>query len=167
MENCRRIIPWIALLSVVATIAALPPQASAADPRVMRALNEAGLKYEVDDDGDYRVVMSWSEDNRSHLVFVNSLTEIMGGTEIREVWAVAYMSGEPSISGKLALRLLEDNARYKLGAWETGSNANGVRVHFNAKIPADASPALLQEVIGAVSATADELEKELLGTDEL
>jgi hypothetical protein len=167
MERARRIVPWIALLSVAAAVTVFAPQASAADPRMMRALNETGLKYEVDEDGDYKVVVSWAEDGRSHLVFVNSLTEVMGGQEIREVWAAAYMAGEPSIPGKVALRLLEDNSKYKIGAWELVSNDGGVRVLFNAKVPATASPEFLQEVINAVAVFADELEKELLGSDNL
>jgi len=167
MDTNRRIVPLIALISVLAALTLGASYAGAADPRVMRALNEAGLKHDIDDDGDYRVVVAWTDDDRSHLVFVNSLTEVLGGVEIREVWAVAYMVAEPSIPGKVAIRLLEENSKFKIGAWETGSNENGVRVHFNAKVPADASPAYLHEVINAVSATADELEKELLGTDEL
>ena len=167
MDTSRRILPLIALISVLAALTLGAPEASAADPRVMHALNEEGLEYDVDDDGDYRVVVSWSDDDRSHLVFVNSQTQVLGGAEIREVWAVAYMAAEPSIPGKVAIRLLEDNSKCKIGAWETRSNENGVRVHFNVKVPADASPAFLREVVNAVSATADELEKELLGTDEL
>ena len=167
MNRTPRVVPLIALLSVVAAVAVFAPQASAADPRVMRALNEEGLKYEVDDDGDYMVVMSWEEDGRSHLVFVNSQVEVMGGEEIREVWAVAFRSSQPSIPGKLAIRLLEENSKFKIGAWEMGSNENGVRVHFTARVPTTAGSAFLHEVIDAVSVTADEMEKELLGTDEL
>ena len=49
------------------------------DSRVEKALKKLGLKYEVDEDGDFKLVFA-VEDNRS-------TTETLGKMEIREVWS--------------------------------------------------------------------------------
>jgi hypothetical protein len=134
---------------------------------VRRALEALGLQFEVDDDGDYRVIMAWSEDGRSQLVFVNSNTETLGDAEIREVWTVGYKKATDELSSRVASKLLEESSTYKIGAWEVVWRGETVLGVLNAKIPADASAKYLGEVINVVAATADEMEKELLTTDEL
>ena len=155
------------LLVVACIVLGLATAAEAADPRVRRALEALGLEYEVDDDGDYRVIMAWSEDERSQLVFVNSKTETLGDAEIREVWTVGYKKETDALAHRVAVKLLEETSSYKIGAWEVVWRGETVLAVLNAKIPADATAKYLGEVINVVSATADEIEKELLTTDEL
>jgi len=138
-----------------------------ADLRVRRALESQGLEFEIDADGDYRVIMAWSEDGRSQLVFVNSNTETLGDAEIREVWTVGYKKETTELAQRVAAKLLEASSTYKIGAWEVVWRGETVLAVLNAKIPADATPKFLGEVINVVSATADETEKELLTTDDL
>jgi len=156
-----------ALLVVAVVMAGLTSTAEAADPRVRRALESLGLEFEVDADGDYRVIMAWSEDGRSQLVFVNSNTETLGDAEIREVWTVGYKKETTELAQRVATKLLEASSTYKIGAWEVVWRGETVLAVLNAKIPADATAKYLGEVINVVSATADEIEKELLTTDEL
>ena len=60
-----------------------------ADLRVQSALDDAGLKYTIDDDGDFRLLFG-QEDDRSQLVWINSNTEEYGNMELREVWGIGY-----------------------------------------------------------------------------
>jgi len=135
------------------------------DARVKAALDELGLKYEIDKDGDFKLVFEFEEDGRSQLGYINSKTEHFEQFEIREIWSPAYQSAEP-FSARVANRLLEDSFSKKLGGWQTMLN-NGQNVAvFAAKVSADSDPTSLYAAIRLVYATADEMEKELLGTDD-
>jgi len=165
---------WLGLgvgrLSAQSPPAEAPPAeegATKADQRVSKALDEVGWRYEVDRDGDYRVIMSWQEDGRSQLVFVTSATNTLGGQEIREVWSEGWRREGDSFPPAIAVRLLEANAGYKIGAWELHRVAGAARAAFTARIPADCPAEFLGKVVSTVAVTADEMEKELLSTDDL
>ncbi len=143
------------------------PQAGASDPRVARALDAVGVRYEVDADGDYRVTLGWEEDGRSQLLWVNSRVTTLGGVDIREVWSIGYRTDGGGIPPSIADRLLKDNATFKIGAWEVGTNRGLPVARFVARIPADCSSEFLHAVVRAVAVNADELEKELLRSDDL
>ena len=138
----------------------------AGDPRVERLLEAADLNYEVDADNDFRLVIEFN-DGRSQLLWVLSNTTELDDLEIREVWSVAYRSETP-LPTRVASRLLSQNANVKIGAWQTRKMGDEYVALFSAQIAADTDPATLLTVIQAVSATADEMEIELLGgSDEL
>ncbi|MFM7378235.1 MAG: hypothetical protein ACKO1O_08935 [Erythrobacter sp.] len=62
-------------LSVLAGLAAATAvPAAAKDASVERRLDSAGLKYEVDDDGDYKLTFNYSKEGRTQLVFVSGTT---------------------------------------------------------------------------------------------
>lgn len=145
------------------------PEAGARQPdeRVRQALEAVGWKYDVDRDGDFRVIISWEEDGRSQLVFVNSATNSLGGQEVREVWSEGWRRSGDTFPPAIAVRLLEANASYKLGAWELRRAGGVARAAFTARIPANLPAEQLQAVISTAAVTADEMEKELVGTDDL
>ncbi len=150
-------------MPVVAMVGA--KEGSRGDSRVRTLLEKADLKYEVDEDGDFRLVFEW-EDGRSQLVFISSATSALDGLEIREVWSVGYLS-EDMMPAKIMKNLLEENAEVKLGAWQLlrmGEKDAGV---FSAQIAADTDAKTLGTVLNAVSITADEKEKELMKSDDL
>lgn len=135
------------------------------DQRVKVLLDKANLKYKVDKDGDFRLLMGFG-DKRSQLVFITSQTSKLEHMEIREVWSVGYVS-TGTIPSSVAKNLLRENARVKLGAWELvrfGGKEAGV---FRAKIAAETDVKTLVETIGTVASTADEKEKELTSKDDL
>jgi len=144
-----------------------PEEARAADPRVRQALDAVGWKYEVDRDGDFRVILSWQEDSRSQLVFVNSVTNTLEGLEVREVWSEGWRREGDTFPPAIAVRLLEANAGYKIGAWELRRAGGAARAIFTARVPVSLSAEQLEAVVSTVAITADEMEKELLGTDDL
>jgi hypothetical protein len=87
------------------------------DPRVRAILEAEDIKYEVDSDGDYKIVIGF-EDNRSQAVFINSNTENFAGVEIREVWSIG-LRGSGQLSAEMANELLRRNSQYKVGGWST------------------------------------------------
>lgn len=147
---------WLAIpSSAVAEDAAM-------DPRVEAALKASGLAYGIDG-GDFRLKYEL-DGGRSQLVWVASGTATLAELEIRDVWSVAYRAKGP-VPPDMALRLLTENARMILGAWQLNQGRDEYLVVFSAPVSATADPATLAEVIEVVTLSADRIEKELTGQD--
>jgi len=138
---------------------------AAGDARVRNALRQTDLKFETDKDGDYRLLFSF-DDDRSHLVIIRSKTVEWGSMEIREVFAIGYKDTN-RLSAELMEKLLKENALKKSGAWEMTESGNTKYAVFCVKVAADCDPDALETVVRGVATTADEMEKLILGTDEL
>jgi hypothetical protein len=135
----------------------------APDARVEANLKAASLAYTLDG-GDFRLNFDLP-DGRSQLVWVASGTATLDRLEIRDVWSVAYRA-KGALSYEMSLRLLMENARMILGAWQVNQGADEYLVVFSAPVSATADAATLQEVIEVVTLSADRIEKELTGKDE-
>lgn len=133
--------------------------AAAKDASLEKRLDARGTKYEIDDDGDYKIVVSWQKEERSQIVFVGGKTEEVGGLVIREVFAPAAIMSQNEVGGKEALALLEAAGRTKFGSWEI----RGGVVYFVAKVFDDISADKLDAVIIVIAETADDKEIELTG----
>lgn len=133
------------------------------DSRVEAALKEAKLGYRIDD-GDFRLDYSVA-DGRSQRVWVASRTARITKLEFRDVWSVAYR-GTGQVPAELARRLLSENVRMVLGAWQVNQAPDDYLVVFLVPVAADAAAATLQEIIEAVTISADRMEKELTDKDE-
>jgi hypothetical protein len=136
------------------------------DPRIKAVLEELEIMYEVDRDGDYKVLFKWEDDGRSQVAFINSGTERLDKLELREIWSAAYISEKP-LKAKVANRLLEDSFEKKLGSWQVMKTGDQWVGMFTVKIDADADAASIMTALEAVLTSADEMEKELLGSDDL
>ncbi len=164
---------FVLVLSAVLMTFALPGQSLFGqsvepDSRIKNLLDQTSLKYEVDSDGDFKLLYEY-DDGRSHIVFVNSKTETYGGMEIREIWSVGYMTPDDgdSVSGKVSENLIRANSRAKLGAWQI-QKMDGKEVGvFRAMVPADAGQDIILDTMKLVGITADEKESELLNSDDL
>jgi hypothetical protein len=135
------------------------------DDRVRKALDSEEIKYEVDKEGDFKVVFDIGE-GRSQVAFVNSNTETFHGIEIREVWSVGLV-GDGQLSAEVANSLLARNATYKLGGWEIVQQAGKVLAIFKVCVSASATPDELRSILQTVSLVADQIEKEYLHSDDL
>ncbi len=136
-----------------------------ADPRVKAALDRLGIKYEVDRDGDYKLIRNVPDSSRTQLVFIDSKTYSLDGIgEIREIWAPAMRSTTP-FPASVANRLLRNSFQMKLGAWEIygGSRASAYMAVFSAKVGAELDGDTLRTTIDLVMQNADQMEKELTG----
>jgi len=133
------------------------------DARVEAALKDGALEYAVDD-GDFRLVYKLGA-GRSQVVWVASKTARVTQLEFRDVWSLAYRGTGP-VPPEMAKRLLTENARMVLGAWQVNQGPDKFLVVYLAQVPAQTDAASLQEVVEAVAVSADRMEKELTGGDE-
>lgn len=157
-----RHVPALAGLALAAV--ALPSPALAQDASVAERLEAAGTKYEVDKDGDYKVLISWTKEKRSQVVFVSGKTEQANGLSVREIFAPAAIVEKHRVGGKQALELLKASGNAKLGSWEI----RGGEVYFVAKIVDDITAKGLDSVIAIVAEMADDMEITLTkGADDL
>ncbi|MEN5264178.1 hypothetical protein [Stenotrophomonas sp. TWI587] len=145
------------LLAITATGA----HAAEADKAVGRALDKLEYTYEVDEDGDYKMVFDM-DDGRSQLAFVRSTVEEFGKHKIREIWSPAYNSPGKQFPAAVANRLLEDSQDAKMGAWVKQDQL----AMFVVKVDANATPEALSDAIDAAIRTADAMELELTEQDE-
>src|SRR5689334_626624 len=96
----------LAALALAAAAATPPALAGTPDPALKVQLDSLDLKYEVDSDGDYKVVFDLGG-GRSQLVWLRSAVETYGSLKVREIWSVGYKHGGKPLSDKIANRLLE------------------------------------------------------------
>ncbi|WNZ44097.1 hypothetical protein Q2T42_19905 [Leptolyngbya boryana CZ1] len=140
-------------------------QNSAADARVKAALDKAGMKYEIDSDGDFKLVIELPS-GRTQLAFVRSSTQKLNGNlEIREIISPGYKS-KSAFSPEIANQLLSDSARKKLGAWQTVKSGEASIALFCSKILANSDADSLVASIQATVLSADEVEKQLTNKDD-
>ena len=158
-----------ALAKDAPTAAAAPSDDHTPDARVKRLLDKLKYKYEVDEDGDYKLVFDLEDDDdekkkgRTQLVYVRSPVFEYGSHEVREVWAPAYKAKGDELPVKVANRLLEASQESKLGGWAK----QGQYAVFVIKVATNASAEQLDDAINAAIQSADEMEAELTpGKDE-
>jgi hypothetical protein len=146
-------------LSVAILAAAIPSGAFAGTPdaKVKSRLEAAGVPFDVDDDGDFKVLVNYKSEGRTQLVYVRSATETWGKQRVREVWSYAYEAPSETFSALVGNRLLDASYALKLGSWVKQKN----RALMVVKVDADASGEDLQEAISFAAEVADEMEKEL------
>ena len=145
------------------TAAALAVSASflaqAASPTVEARLKSAGIQYVTDEDGDFKVTYNYSKEGRTQLVFVSGSTQEVGSFEVREIFSPAGRVGTDGISNAKAMELIENNRKYKLGAWEISGDV----LYFVIKLPESLSAKELESAMDIAAETADDMEIELSG----
>ncbi|WP_422507979.1 hypothetical protein [Stenotrophomonas sp. GZD-301] len=147
--------------ALLLTVTAFGAHAADPDKVVGATLDKLDYTYEVDEDGDYKLVFD-VEDGRSQLVYVRSAVEEFGSHKIREIWSPGYTSPGKQFPAAVANRLLEDSQDAKMGGWVK----QGELAMFVVKVDATASPDALSDAIDAAIRTADAMEKELTKKDD-
>ncbi len=132
------------------------PAPSSEDMRVAEELTTAGIRYRVDEDKDFHIVLVL-EGGRSQQVWVKSVTNFSGAAEMREVWSYAYQHNDTTMPGNMLNRLMVDNNRRIMGSWVK----QGQFLLYVVKLPADANATLLAEAIQEAAEVADFWEREL------
>ena len=134
------------------------------DESVRARLDDRGLKYTIDADGDFKLTYAYKNESRSQLVFVRGKSETVKGLVIREIFSPAARLGKDGIGSEQALLLLNHSQRNKLGSWEVQLDA----LYFVIKLPDTLSAEQLESVIDIAAETADNMEKQISGNrDEL
>jgi hypothetical protein len=149
--------------ALVLGLMAAPAHAGTPDPAIKAQLDSLDVKYEVDDDGDYKVTFDLGK-GRSQLVWIRSKTETYGSLKVREIWSPGYKYDGGELPAKIANRLLEHSHGLILGGWTKQKQFAMLAV----KIPVSATPKQLRDAAEAAADAADEIEQELTpGKDDL
>lgn len=153
-----------ALACLLFTVGGVPAAFSATpDASVGKKLDAAGLKYEVDSDGDHKLLFG-VDGGRSQIVWVRSPTETLGGMRIREVLSVGGKMSKPQNEEELtAQAVLTSGAMLKsgtqkLGGWVLKTSGDDSVFYYVAQIPADLTAEDLQAVTQVVAKSADAFE---------
>ncbi len=155
----------IATSTIFATLGS-KADAGEVDARIRSALEQAGIKYEITSDSDFKVLVP-CRDKRTQVVLINSDTSKINDTnlEFREVYALAYKNNS-SLPAEMSYKMMQESNRKKIGSWEIIKTSNGTNlVVFNAKIPADTSSENLVRIITSIGLVADEMEKSITTED--
>ena len=139
--------------------AAVGTAADRGDATVRARLDAQGLGYEVDDDGLFRMLVSWQQENRSQLAFISGQSNGAGSSAVREVFSPAARVPEGGFSAEQADMLLRDSQQNVLGAWEIA----GDLLFYVIKLHDDADGARLQEAVDVAAQIADDMEIRLSG----
>lgn len=142
--------------TAAALMTPLPTQAE--DSSIKRRLDGVGQKYEIDKDGDFKITLSFTEDKRSQIVFVEGTTYDVAGVQVRNIFAPVAKVAEDNVAGK-AMELLKANNGYKIGAYEI----EGSFLMLSLKIPEAATGEQLQKAIRLAATVADNKEIEFSG----
>jgi hypothetical protein len=132
--------------------------------RIKTALDKVGMKYEIDEDGDFRVIIRLKDD-RTQLAWITSKTHKVGELEIREVISPGYLS-KGALDAKVANQLLADSSNRTLGGWQIVKQKENQLALFSAKINADSTAEDLVTAIMVATYSADELEQSLSKEDK-
>jgi len=137
--------------------------ANTADASVGKKLDALGLKYEVDDDGDYKLLFE-VDGGRSQVVWVRSAVETLGGMRIREILSISGKAPKPADDGDIvtsamaASSALMASNRQKLGGWVLKGSDDKQMFYYVAQVPADLGADDLELVVRAVAKDADGFE---------
>lgn len=140
--------------------------AGSPDYRIKGRLDEKNVKYSIDKDGDFRIILG-RDNTRSQMVLINSNTTRYQAMEVREIYSFAYKG---KLDSALMRELLEANSSLKFGAWGMWKDKAGRDdiVVFSAKIPVNLDIDALYSVIWFVGEVADDFEKKYMhGSDKM
>ncbi len=156
-----------ALIALVClhSAAAQDQDGKAPDPRLAKAFDSLGVKYDINSSGNY--VVSYQMDknqDRSHYVYVISRTETYESVEIREMWGIGAVF-EGDIDPDILYSILQQNSGIKIGAWGIEYGDGEVYVLYMIKIPVNIEPRQLADLIYFVAEVCDEFEEEYVGDD--
>lgn len=135
------------------------------DLRVQRHLEALDIKYEIDEDGDYRVGFRL-KNGRTQIGYVRCRSVDFAGMEIMEIFSIALHSFGP-FDARTCNILLQESEKVKVGGWGVVQDADDNHLAvFTAKIPATLTADEFFAVLFAVVQTADRMEDRLSGRDD-
>jgi hypothetical protein len=163
----RNSLPTLFLgLALAATPSVLSAQQAEFDASVKKALDKADLKYEIDDDGDFKLVIGLGE-GRTQLVFVYSSVLSYDDVTVRTIMSPLKVAETREELGEdLLYRVLVENGENKIGSWEIIEAPDGKRMlQYVVKVPTDLSADDLRSMIGLAAVAADQVEKSISTED--
>ncbi|RZA12057.1 MAG: hypothetical protein EOP93_22550 [Lysobacteraceae bacterium] len=149
------------LLFVACSVHAASP--ANADAAIGKKLDKQALKYEVDSDGDYKLLFE-VEGERSQIVWVRSPVESLGNMRIRELLSVGGKMSKPKTADEITVQAvltagaMMKSSSQKLGGWVLKTSGDDSVFYYVAQVPADISGEDLEVATRAVARSADEFE---------
>jgi serine protease Do len=123
-------------------------------------LDKAELKYTQQAKGPYEISFDQKDDQKQS-VFVTKDVEYFEQADVRKVWALAATLKE-SPGVETTLKLLQQSARTKIGAWSIERNSAGdYLVIFVCKVDATATPRALKSTMQYVAKLTNLAKKDL------
>ncbi|HTX73654.1 MAG TPA: hypothetical protein VMC79_12565 [Rectinemataceae bacterium] len=163
----RSIVQCFALVLLLGAVA-LPASAQTkakSDSRVAAVLSDLGLKYKVNDSGNFVVTYNQGK-GRSQEVFIMSSTETYNDIEIREIWSIAG-SFDTAPTADVLIDLMNESAGNKIGDWALEKQDDGTYLLFyTIKAPVEISNAAFQMMLEFAADVADSREQALFSTDD-
>jgi serine protease Do len=127
---------------------------------VADVLKNAELTYKQHATGHYEIEMELTKDQKE-TVFVTKDIEYYERVDVRKIWALAQSSKEAP-KAEIAMKLLEQNARTKLGAWTIEKTEAGEHlIIYMVKLDATATPDVTKSAIEYVARLTQAMKKEL------
>jgi hypothetical protein len=134
------------------------------DPRIATALQELGICYDSDSEGNFYMLVEF-DDNRFQQVCIRSRTQEFLGVEMREIFSVALVS-TGILDARTSNFLLRENLQKNLGAWAILDGSESQTAIFTAKVSSSLPSRMLSEILAYLAETADGVEQRLSGLDE-
>jgi hypothetical protein len=135
------------------------------DARIIKLVESSGFGYEVDDDGDVKILLQWADSGRTQFVFLDGTVDEFGSYADVDVWSpVADVT-----------RFATDELR-NLVFWEAvhalaprkfgGISIRGNYLVVKADIPLSLEPQTFRDMVWVVAKEADRLENALTGEED-
>lgn len=134
------------------------------DPRIANALQELGISYDSDPEGNFYMLVEF-DDNRFQQVCIRSRTQEFLGVEMREIFSVALVS-TGILDARTSNFLLRENLQKNLGAWAILHGSESQTAIYTAKVSSSLPSRILFEILAYLAETADGVEQRLSGLDE-
>ena len=163
----RKLLPSLLLGSALAAAPLLSSaQQAEYDASVKKTLDKADLKYEIDEDGDFKMVIGL-EEGRTQLVFVYSSVLTYDGVNVRTIMSpLKVADNREELSEDLLYQLLVENGENKIGSWEIIEAPDGkLMFQYVVKVPTDLNADDLRSLIGLAAVAADQIENKISTED--
>jgi hypothetical protein len=120
--------------------------------------SELEFKEQKHPTGDFCEINIEQKDKTKQMVIVTKRVEFYERAEIRKVWSLAAVQKQaPTL--ELAMKLLDENSRTKLGAWSIEKSGREYLILYCVKLDATASPLALRSAIEHVAERAADMKK--------
>jgi hypothetical protein len=127
-------------------------------------LTAAELEYSQHSSGHYEVQLE-QENKQKQSVFITKDVEFYEKADTRKIWSLATTLKQPP-KPEVALKLLDQNGKTKLGAWSIeGTQTGEFHVIFSVKLDATAAPDALRSTLDYVAKLTTIMKKELSPAD--
>lgn len=123
-------------------------------------LDRIGWKYDMTENGNYRVTFNVGGTKRTQLFYISGETQSYDCLVIREFFAPAAKISD-SVNGAKALELMAESHTKKMGSWEI----HGDMLMYTAKVSDAIDGEELRSLMNIIVNTADEAELKLTGAD--